>query len=73
MSARDLRIGLVGYGFMGRAHANAIRQVPHFFPGTRKPVLQAVCGRDAAKVGAFAEAWDAASVETDWRRLVERD
>jgi predicted dehydrogenase len=36
-------------------------------------VLQAVCGRDAAKVGAFAEAWDATSVETDWRRLVERD
>jgi predicted dehydrogenase len=28
---RPLRIGLIGYGFMGRAHANAIRQVPHFF------------------------------------------
>ena len=38
----ELRIGLIGYGFMGRAHANAIRQVPHFFKTGRKPVLQAV-------------------------------
>jgi predicted dehydrogenase len=72
--ARELRIGLVGYGFMGRAHANAIRQVPHFFRDiSRKPVLQAVCGRDEAKVREFAAAWDARSVETDWRKLVARD
>ncbi len=70
---RDLRIGLVGYGFMGRAHANAIRQVPHFFRESRRPVLQAVCGRDEGACRAFASAWDAAHVETDWRRLVERE
>ena len=69
----DLRIGLVGHGLMGRAHANAIRQVPHFFRGTRRPVLKAVCGRDAARAGEFASAWEAGSVETDWRRLVERN
>ncbi|MCE2884341.1 MAG: Gfo/Idh/MocA family oxidoreductase [Planctomycetaceae bacterium] len=71
--ANELRIGLIGYGFMGRAHANAIRQVPHFFKTSRKPVLQAVCGRDEPKVREFAAAWDARSIETDWRKLVARD
>ena len=71
---RELRIGLIGYGFMGRAHANAIRQQPHFFKDcTRKPVLQAVCGRDEAKVREFAATWDARSIETDWKKLVARD
>ena len=74
LSKQELRIGLIGYGFMGRAHANAVRQQPHFFKGTtRKPVLQAVCGRDEAKVREFAATWDARSIETDWRTLVARD
>ena len=74
-ATRELRIGLVGYGFMGRAHANAIHQVAHFFnKGTagndrRRPVLQAVCGRDEAKLREFAATWDARSVETDWRAI----
>ena len=72
-STRELRIGLIGYGFMGRAHANAIRQVPHFFKTGRKPVLQAVCGRDEPKVREFAARWDARSIETDWRKLVARE
>lgn len=73
MAQQPLRIGMVGYGFMGRAHSNAYVQVNHFFPSSKyKVVLQAVCARDAAKVHAFAEQWGYASVETDWRKLVER-
>src|SRR4051812_49961607 len=65
-----LRIGVVGYGFMGRAHANAWRRVPNFFPDlARQPVLQAACGRDAGRVRAYADAWGFAAVETDWRAL----
>jgi predicted dehydrogenase len=67
-----LNIGIVGYGFMGRAHSNAYRQVSQFFPLERRPVLKAACGRDEAKVRAFAQNWGWESVETDWRRLVER-
>jgi predicted dehydrogenase len=37
------------------------------------PVLQAVCGRDEAKLKAYADNWGFASTETDWRRLIERD
>ena len=69
-----LRIGVVGYGFMGRAHANAWRRVPNFFPDlARQPVLQAACGRDAGRVRAYADAWGFAAVETDWRALVARE
>lgn len=70
--AKPLRIGLVGYGFMGRTHSNAYRRVPNFFDLEYTPVLKAVCARDAAKVQSFANQWGYESVETDWRKLVER-
>jgi len=72
MTKKSLNIGLVGYGFMGRTHSNAFAKVNQFFDLPYRPVLQAVCARDAAKVAAFAEQWGYASTETDWRKLVER-
>jgi predicted dehydrogenase len=69
---KQLRIGLVGYGFMGRAHSNAFRKVKSFFDLQFEPVLQAVCGRDAAKTKTFAQKWGYQSTETDWRKLVAR-
>ena len=57
MTKKPLRIGLVGYGFMGRTHSNAFARVNQFFDLPYRPLLQAVCARDAAKVAAFAEQW----------------
>jgi predicted dehydrogenase len=73
MTKKEIRIGLVGYGFMGRTHSNAYSQLGHFFETAHVPVKQAVCGRDEEKVKAFAEKWGFASYETDWRELVKRD
>ncbi len=70
---KTLRLGMIGYGFMGRAHSNAFRKVGNFFDLDHQIVMQAACGRDAAKVGAFAQRWGYASVETDWRQLLARD
>ncbi len=71
--SQPLRIGMIGYGFMGRVHTNAYKRVSDFFPELEyRPVLQAVCGRDEAKVKAFADEWGYASHETDWRELVKR-
>ena len=70
---KPLRIGLIGYGFMGRTHSNAYRKVNNFFQLEHQCVLQAVCARDAAKVKAFAENWGYKSIETDWRKLIARD
>src|SRR5438552_9143981 len=72
MARRKLNIGLVGYGFMGRAHSNAYRQVNRFFDLEIEPVMMAACARDEPKLRAFAERFGWASIETDWRRLVER-
>lgn len=70
---KTLRLGMIGYGFMGRAHSNAFRKVGNFFDLDHEIVMQAACGRDAAKVGAFAKRWGYASTETDWRKLLARD
>jgi predicted dehydrogenase len=70
---KRLNVGLIGYGFMGRAHANAFRKVSNFFDLEYQPVLKAVCARDLAKVRAFASKWGFESSETDWRKLIDRD
>ena len=69
---KPLRIGLIGYGFMGRTHSNAFRKVSNFFDLEYQPVLQAVCARDEVKARAFADKWGWQSVESDWRKLVDR-
>src|SRR5947207_11518760 len=72
MATKELRVGMIGYGFMGRAHSNAYKQVGQFFPSDRRVVLKAACARDAAKARAFADQWGYESTETDWRKLVAR-
>ena len=74
MSNKELRIGLIGGGFMGRTHSNGYNRVSNFFPELQyKPVLKAVCSRSADKVKAFAEQWGYQSVETDWKALIARN
>ena len=70
--SKPLNVGMIGYGFMGRAHSNAYSKVNHFFDLQYRPVLKAVCARSADKARAFAEKWGYESVETDWRKLIER-
>jgi predicted dehydrogenase len=70
--AKKLNVGMVGYGFMARAHSNAYRKVNQFFNLDYQPVLKAVCARDAAKVKAFADQWGYETTEQDWRKLMER-
>ncbi len=72
MAKKKLNIGMVGYGFMGRAHSNAFSQVSNFFQLQHEPVLKAACARDQGKLKAFADQWGYESTESDWRKLVER-
>ncbi len=73
MPKKKLNMGLIGYGFMGRAHSNAYNKVNKFFDLEYEPVLKAVCARKEAILKPFAERWGWESTETDWRRLIERD
>ena len=68
-----MRIGMVGYKFMGRAHSHAYRTAPYFFDITEDVELAAVCGRDEAAVAEFAQKNGWQSYETDWHKLVGRD
>jgi len=68
---KNLNIGMIGYGFMGRTHSNAFHQAPNFFDLPYKPVLKTICARNGEKAKAFAEKWGYESYETDWRRLID--
>lgn len=69
---KPLNLGMIGYGFMGRAHSNAYCKVNHFFDLEYQPVLKAVCARDEGKAQEFAAKWGYESVETDWKKLLVR-
>src|SRR5688572_29190317 len=69
---KPLNVGMIGYGFMGKAHSNAYSQVNHFFDLPLRPVLKAVCARDAGKAKEFADKWGYESTESDWRKLIDR-
>jgi predicted dehydrogenase len=73
MSPNVLRVGMVGYAFMGAVHAHAWRNAHRFFDLPLTPELTAVAGRNKEAVNAAAERLGFASVETDWHALVERD
>ena len=72
-SKPPLRVGMVGYAFMGAAHSQGWRTVGRVFDLPLRPVLAAVCGRDAAAVRDAAQRHGWAAAETDWRALVARD
>jgi predicted dehydrogenase len=73
MSPNVLRVGMVGYAFMGAVHAHAWRNAHRFFDLPLTPELTAIAGRNKEAVNAAAERLGFASVETDWHALVERD
>jgi predicted dehydrogenase len=70
---KELRIGMIGYGFMGKTHSNAYVQAANFFKSNHRPVLKALCARNIEKAKPFADNWGYESVETDWRKLIARD
>src|SRR5439155_1204812 len=54
-------------------HSNAYRQVSRFFPGKFTPRLKVICGRDRSGAEAAARQFGWDEVETDWRKVVERE
>ncbi len=62
---------MVGYRFMGRAHSNAWRQAPKFFPLKAHVELHTICGRDSAAVQAARSQLGWQNSSTDWRELID--
>jgi len=72
MAPKVLHVGLIGQGFMGRAHSNAYCQAPHFFPLPLDLRRKVICGRNRAALESMARIWAWDEIETDWRAVVER-
>ncbi|NQZ56939.1 MAG: Gfo/Idh/MocA family oxidoreductase [Lentisphaeraceae bacterium] len=70
---KTLNVAIIGYKFMGKAHSNAWLQAARFFDLPAKPVLKIACGRNRDQVQEFADNWGWQEVETDWRKVIERD
>ncbi|MHA7964730.1 Gfo/Idh/MocA family protein [Paenibacillus sp. CAU 1782] len=70
----NVRVGMVGYKFMGKAHSNAYRALPMFFPdAASKPVMKVICGRDPVQLEQARSQFGWEQSVTDWRELVARD
>ncbi|MFB5266481.1 Gfo/Idh/MocA family protein [Paenibacillus enshidis] len=70
---QQLRIGMIGYKFMGKAHSNAYRSLPMFFPQAVKPEMSVICGRNEEAVKQAAQQLGWLSSSTDWKELVARE
>jgi predicted dehydrogenase len=69
----QLRVAMIGYGFMGAAHSYAWRAASLAFDLGAVPVLSVLCGRDRAAVEQKSARFGFAEAATDWRAVVERD
>lgn len=69
---KTVNVAIIGTKFMGKAHSNAWLSAPRFFDVPVKPVLKVACGQDVAGTQAFADNWGWESVESDWRKVLER-
>jgi predicted dehydrogenase len=70
---KELRVGMIGYAFMGKAHSQAWRNAPRFFDLPLRPSLAVLCGRSSGPLRDAAAAYGFADTETDWQRLIARD
>lgn len=68
-----LGVGMIGYAFMGAAHSHAWRTAGRFFDLPYTVDRAVLAGRDPVAAAAAADRLGWSSVETDWRRVVERD
>mgnify|MGYP000589716059 FL=1 len=66
-----LSIGMLGYRFMGRAHANALARLPMFFPDAPAVQRDVVIGRDEAALSEAADRLGFARIATDWRDVID--
>jgi len=71
---REIGVGLLGYAFMGKAHANGYKKMPVFFyPPPAMPRLVAICGRTEKAVAEAAKRFGFETYYTDWRKVITDD
>jgi predicted dehydrogenase len=71
MTTDPLDIGVLGYRFMGKAHANAFARLPMFFEDAPKLNRAVLVGRDESALEAAADRLGFARTATDWRDVID--
>ena len=67
----EIGVGMLGYAFMGKAHANGYKTLSYMaWPPPLRPRLVSIAGRDAAAVSEAAHRYGFERYVTDWRELV---
>jgi predicted dehydrogenase len=67
-------IGMLGYAFMGKAHANGYKTLAYMtWPPPLRPELVAIAGRNEEAVAEAARRYGFAEHVTDWRALISDD
>ncbi|MCV9884330.1 Gfo/Idh/MocA family protein [Metabacillus halosaccharovorans] len=69
----NIKVGMIGYKFMGKAHSHAYRDLPLFFPNTVHPEMKVICGRNPEGVAEAAKQFGWEEYTTDWKELIQRD
>jgi predicted dehydrogenase len=67
----EIGIGIVGGGYMGKAHAVAMSSVAAIFDTKLRPKLEMVCARTDASAENYRKAYGFARATHDWRVLVQ--
>lgn len=71
---RTIRIGVVGFGWMGQAHARSYRNIGVYFPhADLTPQLVAVADTAADRLVLATSRFGFETATSDWREVVERD
>jgi predicted dehydrogenase len=66
-----IRAGVIGTGFMGKAHCLAYGAVAATFGDVPRPILAAICDAEPADLDAKARAFGFERSTTEWRDVVE--
>lgn len=67
----EIGVGMLGYAFMGKAHANAYKTLQYMtWPPPLRPALVAIAGRDKVAVADAASRYGFARSVSDWQALV---
>jgi len=66
---KNLNFGLIGTGFMGHAHAIALRSVGTVFDDIASPTLRCLVDADAANAASLAKAWGFEQSSDDWQSV----
>lgn len=67
---QDIGIGLIGGGYMGKAHAVAMAAVGAVFDTALRPRLEMICASSDASAEGYRAAFGFARATADWRVLV---